>query len=250
MSATTRRKPCFGLALAASATLVAGVAFGHGTRAGDGLDIETLLRDFDIVAFGAEFGQQTDGRLHKWTGPIRYYIDIQAGEAELYRRLTRDHMRLLEGLAGIEIIEVGQPGQANVVVVFDRDATLFATAEHYVPDIGIDRSMLHGSLCFTLYTVSRSGEITRGVIGIPTDRAASEGKLPHCVVEETTQLLGLPNDSDQVVPSMFDDLSVLDALSEHDKVLVRLLYDRRLEAGMPRDQVLERARRILREQGY
>src|SRR3546814_10532404 len=71
--------------------------------ANDGLRLETLLRDFEIVAFGAEFGQKTDGRLHKWTGPIRYFFDIRAGEAALYRRLVRNHMALLDELAGIEI---------------------------------------------------------------------------------------------------------------------------------------------------
>ena len=110
--------------------------------------------------------------------------------------------------------------------------------------------MLHGQLCFGIYSLNAAGEIFRGVIGIPSDRAASAGKLPHCIVEETTQLLGLPNDSDEVVPSIFDDRSVLDALSEHDKVLVRLLYDRRLTAGMPREEALAAARAILREQGF
>jgi hypothetical protein len=214
----------------------------------DGLRLDTLLRDFDIVAFGAEFDQQTDGRLHKWTGPIRYYLDIRAGQAELYRRLTIEHLALLEELTRLDIIEVGDPRQANVVIAFDRDADLHETAAHYAP--GLDRAMLHGSLCFGMYAMSASGEIVRGVIGIPSDRAASDGKLPHCIVEETTQVLGLPNDSDEVAPSIFDDRSVLDALSEHDRVLVRLLYDRRLTAGMPRAEALAVARTVLREKGF
>jgi hypothetical protein len=214
----------------------------------DGLRLDTLLRDFDIVAFGAEFDQQTDGRLHKWTGPIRYFLDIRAGQTELYRRLTVDHLALLENLSGLDIIEVGDARRANVVIVFDRDADLHGTAAHYAPDL--DTAMLHGSLCFGMYAMSASGEIVRGVIGIPSDRAASDGKLPHCIVEETTQLLGLPNDSDEVVPSIFDDRSVLDSLTEHDRVLVRLLYDRRLAAGTPRAEALAVARTILREKGF
>lgn len=216
----------------------------------EGLRLDTLLRDFDIVAFGAEFGQKTDGRLHKWSGPIRYYFDIQAGEADLYRRLTRDHLALLSQLTGIDILEVDSADKANVVIVFDRAASLFSVAERYAPSLKRDKQMMGDTLCFTQYAHSASGEIVSGVVGIPSDRAASAGKLPHCIVEETTQLLGLPNDSDEVVPSMFDDLSVLDELTEHDKVLVRLLYDRRLPAGMPREQALAIARQILREQGF
>jgi hypothetical protein len=216
----------------------------------DGLRLDTLLRDFDIVAFGAEFGQKTDGRLHKWTGPIRYFFDIRAGEAELYRRLTRDHLALLRQLTGIDVIEVDSAGEANVVIIFDRAESLFTVAERYAPSLSRDKQMMGDTLCFTQYSHSASGEILRGVVGIPSDRAASAGKLPHCIVEETTQLLGLPNDSDEVVPSMFDDRSVLNELTEHDKVLVRLLYDRRLPAGMPRERALAVARQILREQGF
>lgn len=218
--------------------------------ANDGLRLETLLRDFEIVAFGAEFGQKTDGRLHKWTGPIRYFFDIRAGEAALYRRLVRNHMALLDELAGIDISEVDSAGKANVIIVFDRAESLFAVAELYAPSLARDKQMMGDTMCFTQYSHSGSGEIRRGIVGIPSDRAASAGKLPHCIVEETTQLLGLPNDSDEVVPSMFDDRSVLDELTEHDKVLVRLLYDSRLPAGMARADALVAARRILREQGF
>lgn len=227
--------------------LLAGAAM---LLANDGLRLETLLRDFEIVAFGAEFGQKTDGRLHKWTGPLRYFFDIRAGEAELYRRLTRNHMALLDELAGIDIIEVDSAGKANVIIVFDRAESLFAMAELYAPSLSRDKQMMGDTMCFTQYSHSGSGEILRGIVGIPSDRAASAGKLPHCIVEETTQLLGLPNDSDEVVPSMFDDRSVLNELTEHDKVLVRLLYDRRLSAGMARADALVAARQILREQGF
>lgn len=218
--------------------------------ANDGLRLETLLRDFEVVAFGAEFGQPTDGRLHKWTGPIRYFFDIRAGEVELYHRLVRDHMDLLEELAGIDISEVDRADKANVVIVFDRAESLFTVAALYAPSLSRDKQMMGDTMCFAQYSHSGSGEIRRGVVGIPSDRAASAGKLPHCIAEETTQLLGLPNDSDEVVPSMFDDRSVLDELTEHDKVLVRLLYDHRLPAGTARADALVMARRILREQGF
>lgn len=213
------------------------------------LELDRMVRDFDIVAFGAEFDQATDGRLHKWARPIAVYLDIQAGQAELYRRLTAEHLGLLSELTGQRIELVNDAASANIVMVFDRASTLIARATLYARSLAKEQMLLRDALCFGQYTRNSRGEILRAVIGIPSDRAASEGKLPHCIVEETTQALGLPNDSDEVNPSVFNDRSVLDRLTEHDQLLVRLLYDPRLTPGMPRDEALIRAREILRELG-
>ena len=67
------------------------------------------------------------------------------------------------------------------------------------------------------------------------------------IVEETTQSMGLPNDYKEVYPSVFNDSSRLDDLTEHDILLLRLLYDPRMKAGMKRDEALAVAREILPE---
>ena len=146
---------------------------------------------------------------------------------------------------------VGAANEANVVMVFDRDADLLSTAAEHVPELPGKDIVLRKAFCFAHFWHGKvSGEIKRAVVGIPSDRAASDGLLPHCIVEETTQMLGLPNDSDEVNPSIFNDRSVLDFLSEHDRMLVRLLYDPRLPVGAPKAEALAAVRRILQEQGF
>lgn len=217
----------------------------------DGLEPETLLRDFEIIVFGAELGQQPDGRLHKWRKPIRVYLDIRAGEAELYRRLTADHLADLAELTGLQIGLVETAAEANVVMVFDRDAHLLSSVAEHVPDLPGKDVVRSQAFCFAYFWHSRnSGEIIQAVVGIPSDRAASEGLLPHCIVEETTQILGLPNDSDDVYPSIFNDRSVFDFLTPHDRALVRLLYDPRLPVGADQKEALKTVRQLLREQGF
>jgi hypothetical protein len=56
--------------------------------------------------------------------------------------------------------------------------------------------------------------------------------LPACVVEELTQVLGLPNDSDKVFPSVFNDHSTDVFLTGLDVLLLRMLYDPRIVHGM------------------
>jgi hypothetical protein len=58
-----------------------------------------------------------------------------------------------------------------------------------------------------------------------------------CVNEEMAQAMGLPNDSPEARPSLFNDSLEFALLTEHDAVLLRMLYDPRLRPGMTADQV-------------
>ena len=66
-----------------------------------------------------------------------------------------------------------------------------------------------------------------------------------CVVEEMTQVLGLPNDSNAVKPSIFNDQSRYFELTAHDRLMLKMLYDPRITVGMARRDALEMGRVIL-----
>ena len=53
-----------------------------------------------------------------------------------------------------------------------------------------------------------------------------------CVHEEMAQAMGLPNDSPEARPSLFNDDLEFALLTEHDAILLRMLYDPRLRPGM------------------
>ena len=44
--------------------------------------------------------------------------------------------------------------------------------------------------------------------------------------------MGLPNDSPDARPSLFNDSLEFALLTEHDEILLRMLYDPRLQPGM------------------
>jgi hypothetical protein len=85
------------------------------------------------------------------------------------------------------------------------------------------------------------------VVIIPVDRAREKGKLVSCVVEELTQVLGLPNDSEKVFPSIFNDLSTDVYLSGLDYLLLKMLYDPRVKAGMDEHTVRPVLKKIIDE---
>ena len=58
-----------------------------------------------------------------------------------------------------------------------------------------------------------------------------------CVHEEIAQGLGLGNDSPNARPSIFNDDDEFALLTTHDEMLLRLLYDPAVRAGMDAEQV-------------
>ena len=68
-----------------------------------------------------------------------------------------------------------------------------------------------------------------------------------CLHEEITQALGLTNDSPTARPSIFNDDQEFALLTRHDELLLRILYDDRLEAGMSPEQAMPVARKIADE---
>ncbi|MGB8275113.1 MAG: DUF2927 domain-containing protein, partial [Alphaproteobacteria bacterium] len=109
------------------------------------------------------------------------------------------------------------------------------------------RQVMQTNICFGRYHSNPKFEIYRAVIVVPTDRVMSRGRLAACLIEETTQILGLPNDSDSVFPSIFNDHSIDVDLTRQDMLLVKLVYDPRLRPGMERRDVLHKVDAILGE---
>jgi hypothetical protein len=217
--------------------------------ASGGSQIDKLVRDFDLIVFNTEFGTPMDAKIHKWIAPVRIYLDARAGPIELERKQLEEHLRLLRRLTGVTIEFVSKPADGNLMFVFDTQARLIGAVNQYLPQPLGGWQDLHGSLCFGMFSVHEAREIDFAVIGIPIDQVMSLGKLQDCVIEETTQVMGLPNDSDLVYPSVFNDHSPQTTLTDNDEMLVRLLYSPRLTVGMSRDEALKAVRRILEDGG-
>ncbi len=53
-----------------------------------------------------------------------------------------------------------------------------------------------------------------------------------CIHEEIAQAMGVSNDSPAARPSIFNDDEEFGLLTTHDELLLRMLYDRRMQSGM------------------
>jgi Protein of unknown function (DUF2927) len=223
-----------------------------GARADD-LSDDKIIHDFDVVAFRNEMYRLPDPRVHKWIGPVRVFVREDTPLDRSAARILDGHLKRLADLTGVDIDTVAQDSDANFIIVFttrDRyvetalEALGRAPPEHH--DAVARR--LPTTNCVGLYQLDeKSGRMLKATVVIPLDHARAVGRVRRCIVEETTQSMGLPNDDNEVYPSIFNDSSRLDDLTEHDILLLRLLYDPRMKAGMKREEALAVAREILPE---
>jgi len=210
-----------------------------------------LHSSFSQIALQGEH-DESDGRLHKWQQPISYTVIDRTGDQALHQKMVTHHFEHLSSITGHKITSAANPATANVTVIFNSEQNL----EHeLLQSMGISdqkfrQSLSHNSVCVARITYDNSASINKAVVVIPVDRARAHGKLMACVVEELTQIMGLPNDSADVYPSIFNDFSFNDFLTGLDYLLLKLLYNRSLTSGMSDNEVKNTLIEITGSQEY
>lgn len=215
--------------------------------AAETLSAEKMLDAFARIAFGNEHEPDADPRLQKWVSPIRWRayeaVPLTEGERGFFNR----HIERLAGLTGLDFAPAESWPDANFIVYFVEEAGYEAAlARHLDPN---RRHLLPRLAATTCAGVQRNHRVTHALeyalAIIPVERARARGLVEACIAEETTQLLGLPNDADDVADTLFNDKGNARDLTPLDAMLVRLLYHRRLQPGMRRAEALAVARGVL-----
>ncbi|WP_028023762.1 DUF2927 domain-containing protein [Enterovibrio calviensis] len=190
---------------------------------------------FELIALNNEYDDNTHP-IRKWHQPINVWIDHRVGDQELHTMLVRMHLKHLSKVTGHTVQLVDTLEQSNLRMVFTRQSRWQdETREIWGAD---EDYPFRGAICMAHFSVTRSNEIKRGLIVIPVDFARERGKLFACVVEELTQAMGLPNDSNEVFPSIFNDNTKNSVLTPLDVTLLRLLYAPDIRAGMSGNKAL------------
>lgn len=261
------RRPVF-------ATLAAGLLIAalfavpaEAEAAGDAPPVERLVLLFDDVAFGREVEERpgTEPRLIKWTVPVRIgteqiggdialedtagaaveHVVMQAAPVpEAIIETLRAHARALSTISGHDI-RLAVAGEVPNLWVTLTTVPLMGRLE--IP--GVSRALLRRlagpGRCYFVTFANTDGVIRRG--HVVANRLLPAKALRHCLLEELTQSLGLPNDSQRLRPSVFSDSDTLETLSAADAMLLQVLYDPLMTPGMPREAALWRAEGLFRK---
>lgn len=195
--------------------------------------IDYIQKAFVEIALKNEF-KNSDNRLIRWERPIQYniqYIDMPPNQ--MISNLMISHLEHLEKITSHAIKP--SPSQPNLKIIFTRGRNYAKAIKDYT-NSKID-NLAKDSNCMGSLNVNSRNEITYATVIIPVDRVMGEGLLVACIVEESTQIMGLPNDSDWVFPSIANDKSKIELLTGLDYILLKLLYSKALKPGMDAHQI-------------
>lgn len=211
-----------------------------------------LLRAFDIVAFGGEYSGKRYDVVRKWGGPVRIGIDGAGHPAYLetyiddvakdLAKTTGHPIELYYSFGKQKAKALGKDFDAkrvNVFVLYLDDAAVRKAVYKYFGGSDVEKeAILAEATCLANYK-TRKNEIVSAVIIFPKRHPESYHRA--CAVEEITQILGLPNDSDRIKNSIFNDTSRYFELTEHDRWLLRALYQPAIKPGTSRNDALRLA---------
>lgn len=220
-------------------------------------DVAGLARNFHDVTFSYEFQfdgdrivrQRLEKPLKRWSGEIRYKLTGDAVTADDAREVAALTSRIGE-LTGLRFIRSNDRHDMLISIASPsgRDEISRHLAARNMPEYRQRYDIwrkTRGWLCGVTLSASKAdpGRLVFAHIFIGSEITGLLRK--SCLHEEITQSLGLTNDSDRARPSIFNDDQEFAVLTEHDEMLLRLLYDPRLRTGMSADEAMPIARQIL-----
>lgn len=241
------------------ATVLAAATLAPGAAGAQSASNQTILEHFNIIAFGNEYTGRRYDHVRKWRVPITARID---GDPPAYfEDFVSQHLADLAKITGHPMslaysarmrrekrVATGlTPKSFNMFLLFyPMDEMAAVVRKQLGSRMNHELKLLAAgkATCMARF-FTRDNEIRTAVILFPATHPKEY--LRACVVEELTQVLGLPNDSDAVKPSIFNDQSGYFELTDHDRRMLKMLYDPRITPGMPRKEALRRGRLILDE---
>ncbi len=205
-----------------------------------------ISSSFLEVALKHEYPSNKKSNFSRWKRPLKIFIKSDLGSAKLQHTMYSVHAGHLQSITGHPISFVESEAQANVIIIFTSAAKMKSSIRKYSKIRNLDE-ILKTALCLANYQINSKQEIIRGLIVIPVDKTRQGGHLVECIVEELTQLMGLPNDSELVYPSIFNDRSIDSYLTGLDYLLLKIAYHPKLKPGMTDSQVREQLPFILKQ---
>lgn len=225
---------------------------------------DDLVRNFERIALFEEYttvsgrivAQQTVSKLHRWEQPIRiqlaFGVTVPRAKQDRDRVAVTAYAARLGRLTGLPIRQVTTNGNFHIFIVNeDERKALGPQLRKIIPGISdaalaTVRDLPRSSYCLVFASdPNDNGTYDRAVAVI---RAEHPDLLRlSCIHEEIAQGMGLANDSPSARPSLFNDDEEFGLLTEHDELLLKMLYDRRMRAGMTAAEAMPVARVIAAE---
>lgn len=222
---------------------------------------DILARNFEQIAFFNEYDGNFAGvggpsPLNRWEGAVRMEVlfgdSIPPSQKRTDLSAVSAYAQRLERVTGHPVSMSGRPNFVVVIAGEDDREEMLAKAAARVPGISKSslatvREMPRDTYCLVAaYATGADPDVYTAALAIV--RAENPDLLRlSCIHEELAQGMGLSNDSPEARPSIFNDDDEFALLTRHDELLLKMLYDPRLEPGMRAAEARPIVRTIARE---
>ena len=215
---------------------------------------QMLARNFERIALAEEYtrgaGLQPSsgdlGDIKKWTVPVRVGVtfgdSLSAANQAKDRDILSSYTRRLSRVSGHPISLVSSQPNFHVLVMGQDDKDqLRAMLDSIAPGMEASSRAIFLNLpraihCLVVaFSDSNASSAYRQAIALVRTEHPDLTRQA-CIHEELAQGLGLANDDPNARPSIFNDDEEFALLTNHDELLLKILYDPRLTPGMTADE--------------
>ncbi len=226
---------------------------------------DDLVANFERIAFFDEYEREGGltaasgkaGHLRRWESPVRMNVEFGATVSAAQRKRDKAYVQRfgarLSRITGHPISFNAQNPNFHVFFLGEDDrAAALPRIREIVPNISpasmnvlrdIPRS-IH-CLVIAFSAPNRPNEYGQAIALVRNEHP--DLLRNACIHEELAQGLGLANDSPYARPSIFNDDDEFALLTTHDEMLLKILYDPRLSAGISADKARPVVRILARE---
>lgn len=193
--------------------------------------LNDLVRHFSQVLFGDEYGLNTgDKMIAKWHGTVG--ITVQGRPTEQLANMASRRLGVLAKLTRLKFKQVkpGTPGPTIDLLFLKRKEMGQLKGQNL--DLNVIRRLTGDPtmVCFFLTWKKPQDRIVKSIVVVNVERDPVQ--IDACLLEELTQVMGLPNDVDAYWPTLFKPVDTSLNLSQWDKLYLKTLYDPRIKPGM------------------
>lgn len=213
--------------------------------------VPELVRNFEMIALHDEYVEiggrfvrrTTPATLRRWERPVRVGVltgsSIPPAQAATDRSRVAAFTARLARLTGLDMT-MSDADDVNFLVLFLNREEQEAFADQAAMRLpGFEPSVIRSIratpidiFCTAYAFATPENPDSYAAVLVLIKAEHPDLTRRSCIHEEMAQAMGLPNDYDGARPSIFNDSLEFAFLTEHDAVLLRMLYDPRLRTGM------------------
>ncbi|MGR3805762.1 DUF2927 domain-containing protein [Marinibacterium profundimaris] len=226
-------------------------------------DADALAANFEEIVFYDEYTggvgprRSPSGHLRRWDVPVR--VDVEFGASVPSQQRRNDAAQIanfasrLGRITGHPVMRAQTDVNFHVLVMGEDDRTqLTRRMRELAPSMAEETLVFIREMPLTIECSVLAFSAPDNPYAYTKAIALIRAELPDllrqsCVHEEIAQGLGPANDSPDARPSIFNDDDEFALLTNHDEMLLKMLYDPRLSIGMTAAEARPIVRIIARE---